>query len=546
MNSIQYVPLGEAGFRSTIVISGKKSTRHIELVNNDTATVHEPEISGDAEFSSNPALVAALLAYGENEHAFRTATKKDQQKSFEKASQRFAKVAKKLAVYESRGYYKTRDGWCSCCFQETKHREVDGNSFPAVFLCDVCGETTTTCAAPGCRYMARRPYAAVQVQPFCAEHAHDIRSFEGGTETYRNLDSIGDLRKFDELNLAGMTRVVCGLGLGAAVLGPAALMVAPAIGGALGVAAGLSGAAAVNHGLAILGGGALAAGGFGMAGGVFVITATGTALGGILGAVTTTAYVQDDKSFRIEKLRDGEGTPIIVASGFLTQKVESWGSWEQIVTDRYPTNPVYRVHWGAKELKDLGTALMGGGGKAGAVFAVKGGAQHAVKMVAKQVPFVGVPLIAPDLIANPWNLARTRAEKTATVLADLLVRVEDTSFILVGHSLGARVMLETAKLLATKDGEPRLEAVHLLAPAVNTNGDWQLLSESVSDQVYNYHSQNDPVLKAIYPLVNLGAQALGCQGFETTFPKIVNVDVSENVYGINGHSEYFTKVKLLG
>ena len=69
--------------------------------------------------------------------------------------------------------------------------------------------------------------------------------------------------------------------------------------------------------------------------------------------MTETAYLRDDKSFRIEKLRDGAGTPVLVASGFLSDGDSGWYPWKQIITERYPQAPVYRVHWGAKELRDL-------------------------------------------------------------------------------------------------------------------------------------------------------------------------------------------------
>src|SRR5699024_7779034 len=122
---------------------------------------------------------------------------------------------------------------------------------------------------------------------------------------------------------------------------------APAIGGAIGTLGGLSGAAATSHGLALLGGGSLAAGGLGMAGGTAVVTATGTALGGAIGATTVTAYTKADKSFDVERLKDGDGPPVVIASGFLTEGDRGWGPWRRMVEGAYPTSPVYRVTWGA-------------------------------------------------------------------------------------------------------------------------------------------------------------------------------------------------------
>ncbi len=122
-----------------------------------------------------------------------------------------------------------------------------------------------------------------------------------------------------------------------------------------------------------------------MAGGTAVVTAVGAAVGGTLGASVSNAYVREDKSFRIELLRPGHGgVPVLVANGFLTEgDQEKWGGWKSIVDGRYPDSPVYRVRWGAKELKDFG--VMGAGliGKAGSTTAVKGAAASAHKAGAK-------------------------------------------------------------------------------------------------------------------------------------------------------------------
>jgi hypothetical protein len=342
-----------------------------------------------------------------------------------------------------------------------------------------------------------------------------------------------------------VTRTVLVAGVGAAVIAPMVFFAAPAIGGALGasglIGPALSGAAASSHGLAFLGGGTLAAGGLGMAGGTAVVTASGAALGGTLGAVTATAYVQDDKSFRIEKLRDGLGTPVLVATGFLTEGTTGWGPWERIITERYPDNPVYRVHWGAKELAAFSVLLGGAGGKLAAGGLLKFFARQATKKGANGVPGIGAALVAADVLANPWHVAKARAEQTAAVLADLLARIKTERFILVGHSLGARVMLCTAELLATKPGKPRLEDVHLLGAAVGAGGDWKLLNSSVAGNVWNYHSRNDNVLKLVYPTAQGGRKAVGRVGFGTKFARIVDIDASAQV---TSHSGYYESATL--
>ena len=136
---------------------------------------------------------------------------------------------------------------------------------------------------------------------------------------------------------------------------PAAILAAPAIGGALGAyLGGYSGAAASSYGLAFLGGGSLATGGLGMAGGTAVVSVVGGGLGGVRGASVANAYLREDKSSHIEMLQGGQGVPVIVCNGFLSESGKGWGEWKKMVSGRYPDSPVYRVHWGAKELKDLG------------------------------------------------------------------------------------------------------------------------------------------------------------------------------------------------
>jgi hypothetical protein len=162
-------------------------------------------------------------------------------------------------------------------------------------------------------------------------------------------------------------------------------MAAPLVGGFIGTTiGGYSGAAATSYGLALLGGGSVAAGGFGMAGGTAVVAAVGASLGGVLGAGLTNAYVSEDKSFMIEKLKDGPGIAVLVCSGFLTEGKHGWGDWERIITERYPDSPVYRVHWGAKELRDLTAVVSGNLGKAAATRGVRKMALKASKHAAKK------------------------------------------------------------------------------------------------------------------------------------------------------------------
>jgi hypothetical protein len=249
-----------------------------------------------------------------------------------------------------------------------------------------------------------------------------------------------------------------------------------------------SGAAATSYGLALLGGGSLAAGGLGMAGGTIVVSALGGALGGALGASVTNAYVREDKSFYIEMLRGGDGVPVVVCNGFLSETGRGWGEWKGLVTKRYPNSPVYRVHWGAKELKNLGMLASLGAVKGAGAATLKQAAAAATKSGAKKLGPLGPLLVGADLAKNPWHVAKNRADKTGVVLADLIARTDVGSYVLVGHSLGARVMAVATQTLGTKLGGPRIEAAHLLGAAVRSKSDSDALTAHVDDAVYTARS----------------------------------------------------------
>ena len=131
---------------------------------------------------------------------------------------------------------------------------------------------------------------------------------------------------------------------------------------------------------------------------------------------------------------------------------------------------------------------------------------------------------------------------TGTVLADLIARTNEGPYVLIGHSLGARVMVHAAQSLGSTDtGAPRIEAMHLLGAAVGTKGDWRTLNEAVSGTVWNYYSGRDQVLKTLYAVAELGQKAAGLVGFNSKFDRIKDRNVTRKV---DGHSRYLGAVTL--
>lgn len=253
-------------------------------------------------------------------------------------------------------------------------------------------------------------------------------------------------------------------------------------------------------------------------------------MGGASGASVANAYVRNDKSFGFEKVCEGDETTVIFANGFLSEGTTGWGNWERIVGERYPDATVYRLTWGAKELKSL-TALLAN--PAVAHLSAKALAALAAKAAtnpAKLLGPMGAVFTGAGLAKNPWHVARTRASMTGAVLADAIVRADLHSVVLVGFSLGGRVMTAAAESLATRnEADPRVQSMHLLGAAVGTRRDWRALEPAVEDKIYNYFSTNDKILSALYRAAEAGTKAIGCEGIPTKSRKVKNVNVSRQV-----------------
>lgn len=436
-----------------------------------------------------------------------------------------------------------REGWCSACLERTMHRRVDSRSITArVWLCDSCGSPTTPCAVPGCASMATRKLRRQLPGPLlCAEHKHDVFSFDEGTATIADLDEYRTLCTYAKKDVSRASNVtVVGI-VGAGAMASAAFYAAPAIGGVVGIKLlGLNGIAATNAGLAWLGGGSLASGGAGMAGGTMTIATGGTLIGGSLGASVVDEYYREDKSFRIEKVRDGDGPNVVIARGFTTEGSGDWREPILVAQEIYGDPTIYQVSWGSKALKDLTASLfsVGLGPALGTGMGMLG--KRAAKNSVTKLGPLGAAVAVRELLANPWHVAHGRADKTGVLLARLLSRVEGGRFILMGHSLGARVMVSAALKLGDAGGEPIIDGMHLFGAAQARSGDWGTMCRSVSGTIDNYYSRDDRVLKYLYRAVALGKTPVGLEGFDTDQPKIVDHDLSAEVVR---HLDYYSVMR---
>ena len=193
-------------------------------------------------------------------------------------------------------------------------------------------------------------------------------------------------------------------------------------------------------------------------------------------------------------------------------------------------------------MRELSGFLAPGAGLVGGAV-LKGMVKHAGKKLAKKATPAGFALGAVDLIQNPWTVAVNRANKTAMALTAIIQRSNIKSVVLVGHSLGGRVMLNLAAALAGPVGSENgvhVEAVHLLGAAIGQDAEWDSLEEALSGAVHNYHSLNDYVLGYLYPAAMGGRRPIGFEGLDAPFA--VNHDVSA---AVASHSAYYDNVELI-
>ena len=434
----------------------------------------------------------------------------------------------------------TEEGRCSRCLTKSTHRKSKSKS---LYVCENCGSATSHCTVPQCDNFAAAGLGLVALPAVCAEHLHQVPDFERLDHRIADLTQWRELREFKAANVGRAAKLAAAGVVTLALGATGGLLAAPMVGGAVGTTfLGFSGAVAQNAGLAALGFGSLASGGLGMAGGSMVVAAAGGLLGSAYGVKALNSYIGEDDSFDIQCVRKGSGTPVLIARGFTTEKKLDWRTEVKAVEAAYPDSPIYLVTWGSKEMLELAGFLAPGAGFAGGAV-LKGMVKHAGKKLAKKATPAGLALGIADLVKNPWTVAVNRANKTAMTLAAIIQRSNLESVVLVGHSLGGRVMLNLATALAGAAGtenEVRVEAAHLLGAAIGQDTTWDSVGEALSGAVHNYHSQNDRVLGYLYPAAMGGRKAIGFEGLDASFA--VNHDVSE---AVKSHSAYYENVELI-
>ena len=232
------------------------------------------------------------------------------------------------------------------------------------------------------------------------------------------------------------------------------------------------------------------------------------------------------KKHQITEVRDGEEPTILVINGFLSESKKDVNDWLSVVDEIYPRQRVLHLDWPSFSFNRL--------------FKIDSESKFK-NTVSLAFSTSSVTTLIPEKLKDivvGWKDAMVEAEAAGSWLAKYVDSQEDKTFILMGHSLGARVSCHTLRNLR------RTESVHsmyLFGGAVSNKETWDdACANHPKLKVINCFSENDYVLKILY---KAGTLFTNTPVGSKCIPKkpetlIYNVDLSHIV---NGHTAYKNK-----
>ncbi|MFH6970886.1 DUF726 domain-containing protein [Flavobacterium petrolei] len=260
--------------------------------------------------------------------------------------------------------------------------------------------------------------------------------------------------------------------------------------------------------------------------------------------------------FKITKHRDGNYPAIITISGWRSQDKDNRKDWEKSILRLYPDREWFHLEWNSNKLP-----IFDNGPKPNSPDMPKMPSTDTetkkvdnkfikrllrittviVASVVPVAPVVSVVFNSNNLLNNYWHRAVRNANETGNCLAKVLNACEKKDFILVGHSLGARVIFNCLSYLNQNTLYSNIIEIHLLGGAVGSNPKkWSKISLLVKNNIYNYFSDNDSVLKNAYRISMLSTQPIGLG--EIVNKKVININSTRL---IKRHIDYIPNFHLL-
>jgi pimeloyl-ACP methyl ester carboxylesterase len=258
------------------------------------------------------------------------------------------------------------------------------------------------------------------------------------------------------------------------------------------------------------------------------------------------------RSFEILRLKNGTGPSVICINGFLTKDDSEGDDWQKAISESpYANSPIHLVRWDSSSPKEIFSG----------VFSVEILRKGFKLAAASAIAGAGLGLaIAPPLgggvgtagggaaamAIRPvkcWYDAMAKTEKVADMLSYIFQCTNnDKGYVLMGHSLGARVIHYLLRDLL-KHRTVLIKDVFLLGGAVGRTG-WPRADEIVEGTIYNCFSQDDKVLQCLYKGATLfHDEPIGLGNVE---PSGIATDLdARELADVRGHTEHkgkFSKI----
>lgn len=206
---------------------------------------------------------------------------------------------------------------------------------------------------------------------------------------------------------------------------------------------------------------------------------------------------------------------VMFLNGFLQENDEQFTDWLAPQSMINPNAMLYGVHWPSKTIQDLGVLAQD---------------------IYQNRNFW-------QLIHNPWHGALQSAEKSGIQFGQLLADHEYNQLILVGHSLGCRVLYYALATLAQKHHTLSADIILLGGAVGNQSKDWNAVAEYIDGTIYNCFSQEDSVLKYVYS-ASLAwlSSPVGRYPIDSQCQNIINVDCTGIVNSHVSWKQYYCDI----
>lgn len=252
--------------------------------------------------------------------------------------------------------------------------------------------------------------------------------------------------------------------------------------------------------------------------------------------------------FKITKQRDGKYPAIITISGFTSEDKDNQAEWQQSILETYPDREWFHLEWNAEKLPFDEKIVS----KSPTIYEEKPKDSNKTKfskILNKAILAIPLPYVKPLylLVNNYWSIAVRNSKNAGICLAYVLNSCKKKEFILVGHSLGARIIYNCMKYGIEKNLKMNIVELHLLGGAICGDEEtWYSISKNVKNNINNYFSDNDNVLKYLFRIgmfsmaKPIGLRKIDIYNFNY---KVINKDVTRYVSGHKAYIENFHKIR---